>query len=1611
MSTQIPKELTNVHQNVRNYFLHHVPVSEMDLDSFIIDNISGFGTTKDELVLNIRELRDLLKAQSEQDENLDSTFEHRPVHSTFSDSEHQAIIIEDLIVTVDLDDSQMVVEARVSWVYGLVNASWKLIHFHASVPSDTEGDYFHVNEWQREKEKLEQKVAEQTSDLQQKNRELEIEAATERIRSRAMAMEKPDDIWKVLGVIKKEVEAFEMGNISTWLFTFTEDGKVIHREMADYYLDGKVQDNFTVFDPNDYSASKQVVDKWGEDFFSLKFEGESLLSFLDSVSEIDPEQTQNFREAIESGHITEFWQLCSSFSKGIIGISFIETPPENAQQVLVKITEAFGLAYKRFEDLQQAEKRRHEAEMEAAVERVRAHAMGMQKPDDIMNVLNVMKEEVDKFELGNIATWIWTKDENGIITQWDISEVIEEGNLVNFNLRFDINEWPEVGRHAQEWEKGRKYYELSWQSDRLQAVVDEVRDVDPESGRLFQEAIDAGQIEEYWHATSPYSKGVVGLDFTAKPPEITEAILLKMSSAFDMAYQRFEDLQEAEQRRKEAELEAAVERVRAHAMGMQTTDDLSKVLQVLNTELGRLDLEGQNSAYLWLFNEDGTINGMNLDLRDSDKDFEIFSNTFNPQNFKNFFKPIADDWKKNPEYSVTYTGPENIRGHLEEMANSDNEVFKRYAAMAQKAVDGGLLAENWSASSGFSQGLLGCDFQKEPTDWAEKVIRKMSAAFGMAYQRFEDLQKAEAQTREAQINLAVERVRARALAMFESSEILEVVKKLRDEIMGLNIPNVTAATIHLKEPDGRYRTWDLTSVDDNGKELEISLDICYKMEDTHPDFFMREVWERTEDYFVVIQSKDRARHTVQWLQENGYPEQAKEFEEFLDSDQLERAYHPTVPLNNGRMGIDMLTPPKTEVKSILKKMAGAFDLAYKRFEDLQKAEAQTKESRIEAALERVRSRTMAMQGSDELADVGLVLFQQIEHAIGFKPESSWITFINGEENTMEIWVTADDQLVEPRIVSTLDHENFKKEIAAWKSGEEFIQITMPKEDFIQIVKKNFGMEVSDKKEHSDFHVLNVRHKYGFLGIGSWNRISDENIKIYLRFAKVFQQTYTRFLDLQKSEKQAYESKVETSLERVRGMAAAMNHSDDLMQIAEAMFKEMEILKINPLRYGIGMIDGDKKEAELWASTVNDGHYLDMLGTLSLTWHPMLNQVLDAWDAQHEELIYELKGKELADYYRKIGQVNPDIPNLKQLQDPNTDIEQFVSFFPFKTGALYAFTSGEPSEEGRSILKRFANVFEQAHIRYNDLQIAEKQARMIREERDRLEIALKELKATQDQLVQQEKLASLGQLTAGIAHEIKNPLNFVNNFSEVSVELIEEVRQEINDLRPKIKSPLEGGGSSSSDEGPGDVRKVEEALEILDDIKANLKTIHKHGSRADSIVKSMLEHSRGGAGKPEPTDLNGLVKEFVNLSFHGMRAGKNPINVDMKFELDEKIEEVPLVAEDFSRAIVNLCNNAFDAMRGKLNSESRIQFSEEYTPKLTIRTQKDNSGITLEIEDNGPGIPEDIKDKILQPFFTTKKGTEGTGLGLSITNDIIKAHGGTLEIETDPDIGSKFIITL
>ncbi len=271
---------------------------------------------------------------------------------------------------------------------------------------------------------------------------------------------------------------------------------------------------------------------------------------------------------------------------------------------------------------------------------------------------------------------------------------------------------------------------------------------------------------------------------------------------------------------------------------------------------------------------------------------------------------------------------------------------------------------------------------------------------------------------------------------------------------------------------------------------------------------------------------------------------------------------------------------------------------------------------------------------------------------------------------------------------------------------------------------------------------------------------------------------------------------------------------------------------------------------------------------------------------------------------------------------------------------------------------------------------------IKSQKREIEKTLTKLKETQSQLIQAEKMASLGELTAGIAHEIQNPLNFVNNFSEINKELLVEMKDEIK---------------------KGNINEINA---IADNVIGNEEKINHHGKRADAIVKAMLQHSRSSTGVKEPTDINALCDEYLRLSYHGIRAKDKNFNADFKTDFDENIGKLNVVPQDIGRVLLNLYNNAFYAV-----AEKKKQKPEGYEPTVSVTTKKIGDRIELIVKDNGSGIPQNIIDKIFQPFFTTKPTGQGTGLGLSLSYDIIKAHGGEIKVETTEGEETVFIVQL
>jgi signal transduction histidine kinase len=391
---------------------------------------------------------------------------------------------------------------------------------------------------------------------------------------------------------------------------------------------------------------------------------------------------------------------------------------------------------------------------------------------------------------------------------------------------------------------------------------------------------------------------------------------------------------------------------------------------------------------------------------------------------------------------------------------------------------------------------------------------------------------------------------------------------------------------------------------------------------------------------------------------------------------------------------------------------------------------------------------------------------------------------------------------------------------------------------------------------------------------------------------------------------------------------------------------------------------------------------------------------EGWKNKKTSTIIDMQGEELQHYFHYLAD-EMQIPFQGGLSQKRR--VQTIAYFG--QGLIGMASPEEQPAATTQLLERFAAVFNLTYTRFNDLKIAEAQA--LRAEQDLVEItnakqsaeaALVELQATQRQLIQSEKMASLGELTAGIAHEIQNPLNFVNNFSEVSKELLDEMNEE-----------LEKGN-------------LEDAKEIIKDVIQNLEKINHHGKRADGIVKGMLQHSRSSSNTKELTDINALADEYFRLAYHGLRAKDKTFNATMKTDFDKSLQKINIIPQDIGRVVLNLINNAFYAVDARQNESFGMEKKKlniaGYEPTVTVSTSCSpllrrgvGGEVSITVSDNGNGIPESIKDKIFQPFFTTKPTGQGTGLGLSLSYDIVKAHGGELKVETKEGEGTVFIIQI
>jgi PAS domain S-box-containing protein len=458
---------------------------------------------------------------------------------------------------------------------------------------------------------------------------------------------------------------------------------------------------------------------------------------------------------------------------------------------------------------------------------------------------------------------------------------------------------------------------------------------------------------------------------------------------------------------------------------------------------------------------------------------------------------------------------------------------------------------------------------------------------------------------------------------------------------------------------------------------------------------------------------------------------------------------------------------------------------------------------------------------------------------------------------------------------------------------------------------------------------------------------------------------------------------QASLDRVRGEIASMRTKEDLNRITPLIWKELTALNIPFTRCGVFIMDEVSESIQIYLSTT-EGRSLSTF-KMSFNEERIASGTVRSW--KNNEIYRESwnKTQYVSFMQNLIKEGKVDKP--KSFQGASAPPKSlYLNFIPFKQGMLYVGNISPLSDNELEPVNSLAQAFSIAYLRYEDFNQLEKT-------KNQVEHALAELKATQSQLIQSEKMASLGELTAGIAHEIQNPLNFVNNFSELSIDLLNEMDEE-----------MEKGN-------------LNEVAEIKYNIKQNLTKISQHGRRASSIVKGMLEHSKNSTNQKELTNINTLADEYLRLSYHGLRAKDKSFKSDFKLQLDENLPKINVIPQDIGRVLLNLINNAFYA--AALPPKEGFKYPEYvHKPMVIVKTSlipfSGGGGglVSISVFDNGPGVPESIKEKIFQPFFTTKPAGQGIGLGLSISYDIItKGHNGELIVNTIEGEGTEFKILI
>ncbi len=1412
-------------------------------------------------------------------------------------------------------------------------------------------------------------IQQQEKEIQELRQNLEIELMLDKIRTASLSMEKSNEFNDIALQIFSQLSKFGLKVLGTG-FNIVQEDETTHKKYLAF--SDPVTGAYSLKENSDISLDRTQVlveaikkFKQGESFHTSKLEGPHLEEWIDHVEEdIDKDRANTLKKA---GYKCIYVNM-AVFS-GLSNLTVTSTEPLTAKQeyLFVKLAKAFGLPYRRFLDLQKAEKQAREAQIEAALERVRARSMAMHKSEQVGEVVRELFTQMQPFGLAQwgFAIRIALEDGTGF-SNWVYTpgqQTVRQDFIIPSSGHWVLDQTWQVYKDQIQFES------ITVEGDE-KAKVDAIVFAKNEIERIplqIQKSVTDARFVRYSCSAMKYGM-LVAIDHSKGSGDEDFSILSRFAKVFEQTYTRFLDLQKAEAQTKEAQIEAALERVRASTMAMHHSEGLVDVVSVTYEQLiglgSPIDMcviilkkPETEDLYMWIASPEQTYR---QELHVPYFDHPLF------EQLRDGFSSDAKYFPVDIDATESRSWYQHVFQHTIVGEVVNNERRKRLVSVRGQTG----FCTNLKHHGLMILSFAGYHYTEEEIG----TVLRVSNVFEQAYIRFLDLQKAEKQAKEAQIEAALERVRSRTMAMHSSVELREVVNEFFNQMDPFNLAEWGFQIRIAKEDKTGFYAWLSTP---SQRILPKQYDIPNLNHWTLKKYW--DIFEKQVPYdSIEVQDEDKRSMDLLLFKESELIDLPDTVKENILTERY--VLFSVASMKYGLLEAIDTKPKGDEEIEILKRFAKVFEQTYTRFLDLQKAEKRVREAQVEAALERVRAHTMAMQTSHDIGISVTSLFESLVELGISETVRCGIGILNHSNTNMDLWTassTKDSKVIlNTGQIDMSEHPLLRGVYNCWKAQDPHFSYLLSEEDLVhyhQVINNsaNYPTKIDVNNLPKEISHNSFFFEHGALYAFSDTPLPNDVMQILERLSIVFEHTYTRFLDLQNAELREKEAIKQACLDRIRAETASMRTASDLDQITPLIWRELITLNVPFIRCGVFIMDETEEVIYNYLSTPAG----EAIASFKLPYRTpgTISQMLSHW--RNEEIFLDYWDKSSMLEFSNVLVENGVFSNPGDYLQTLPTESFYLHFLPFLQGMLYVGNVDRLDADQIDLLQGVSHAFSTAYARFEDfkkLEVAKSQ----------VDQALQNLQEAQQQLIHAEKMASLGELTAGIAHEIQNPLNFVNNFSEIGVELVEEIEEELKE---------------------NDIQAIEE---ILPELIQNLQKIHHHGERASGIVRGMLDHSRAHSDEKTLTDINQLCDEYLRLAYHGLRAKDNSFQANFHLEADPDLPKILVVSQDIGRVFLNLINNGFQAIMERSKKEGGA-----FKPTLMVKTKNLKNAIQIDVMDNGLGIPEEVRDKIFQPFFTTKPTGDGTGLGLSLAYDIVKAHGGNINVESTPATETRFIITL